>query len=354
MARFYCRIRRLPTSSVLTDLAPALKKFNPLGVTTPTGRQFTCVALPASVFATHRRNERRPDRARTPLRRGEAISPSARRPMSGAPDAPTPRRPTRNVVHGRIPHGHPNQPSPARPSCSRNSPSPGGAPTAAIHPPNAGWSTSPTARLASSRPASRPTRPTPCEPSTTSSTRDSTRRSCRGSWPGKKTTCRCSLLEDLGAAHWPPPWTRDQLDAVLHTLDLIHALRAAGSARRRNLGEMDRTPVTGEASHRTRPHFLSSRLVLANPGCKTLCRRSLSKSNAAKNAGPAPNLFISSSTYEATTSAWLGDRVCCSSIGTGPHEATASSTRELAADLQGRRWAGAGRGPAGSLALGRL
>ena len=40
------------------------------------------------------------------------------------------------------------------------------------------------------------------------------------------------VLEDLSAAHWPPPWTRDQVDAVLRTLDAIHARQPAGPARR--------------------------------------------------------------------------------------------------------------------------
>jgi hypothetical protein len=33
------------------------------------------------------------------------------------------------------------------------------------------------------------------------------------------------VLEDLSAAHWPPPWTRAQIEAVLHALDAIHAIR---------------------------------------------------------------------------------------------------------------------------------
>jgi len=36
------------------------------------------------------------------------------------------------------------------------------------------------------------------------------------------------VLEDLSAAHWPPPWTRAQVDAVLATLDAVHALRLDG------------------------------------------------------------------------------------------------------------------------------
>lgn len=30
------------------------------------------------------------------------------------------------------------------------------------------------------------------------------------------------LLEDLHAAHWPPPWSRDQIDLLLQTLDTLH------------------------------------------------------------------------------------------------------------------------------------
>jgi hypothetical protein len=33
------------------------------------------------------------------------------------------------------------------------------------------------------------------------------------------------ILEDLSAAHWPPPWTSAQIDAVLRTLDAVHAIR---------------------------------------------------------------------------------------------------------------------------------
>jgi aminoglycoside phosphotransferase (APT) family kinase protein len=33
------------------------------------------------------------------------------------------------------------------------------------------------------------------------------------------------VLEDLSAAHWPPPWTRAQVEAVRRTLDTIHARR---------------------------------------------------------------------------------------------------------------------------------
>src|SRR5205823_13866983 len=36
------------------------------------------------------------------------------------------------------------------------------------------------------------------------------------------------VLEDLSAAHWPPPWARPQIDAVLRTLDTIHAVRLQG------------------------------------------------------------------------------------------------------------------------------
>ena len=36
------------------------------------------------------------------------------------------------------------------------------------------------------------------------------------------------VLEDLSAAHWPPPWTRDQVDAVLRTLDAIHNVSLPG------------------------------------------------------------------------------------------------------------------------------
>jgi hypothetical protein len=36
------------------------------------------------------------------------------------------------------------------------------------------------------------------------------------------------VLEDLSADHWPPPWTRTQVDAVLRTLDAIHAVRLPG------------------------------------------------------------------------------------------------------------------------------
>ncbi|MEZ6186770.1 MAG: phosphotransferase [Planctomycetota bacterium] len=33
------------------------------------------------------------------------------------------------------------------------------------------------------------------------------------------------VLEDLSAAHWPPPWTRPQVDAVLAALEAVHAQR---------------------------------------------------------------------------------------------------------------------------------
>jgi hypothetical protein len=31
-------------------------------------------------------------------------------------------------------------------------------------------------------------------------------------------------LEDLSAAHWPPPWTRQQVNAILHALDDLHRI----------------------------------------------------------------------------------------------------------------------------------
>jgi len=34
------------------------------------------------------------------------------------------------------------------------------------------------------------------------------------------------LLEDLGAAYWPPPWSSKMIDEVLATLDAVHACRA--------------------------------------------------------------------------------------------------------------------------------
>ncbi len=34
------------------------------------------------------------------------------------------------------------------------------------------------------------------------------------------------LLEDLGAAYWPPPWRSKMINEVLATLDTLHACRA--------------------------------------------------------------------------------------------------------------------------------
>ena len=44
------------------------------------------------------------------------------------------------------------------------------------------------------------------------------------------------VLEDLSAAHWPPPWTRAQVDAVLHALDAIHAVRLPGLPQMTSVG----------------------------------------------------------------------------------------------------------------------
>lgn len=35
------------------------------------------------------------------------------------------------------------------------------------------------------------------------------------------------LIEDLSDGHWPPPWNRDRIDAVLGTLEAVHSARPA-------------------------------------------------------------------------------------------------------------------------------
>ena len=45
-------------------------------------------------------------------------------------------------------------------------------------------------------------------------------------WTDERSTLL--VLEDLSAAHWPPPWREGDIDAVLETLELVAATRPAG------------------------------------------------------------------------------------------------------------------------------
>ena len=123
-----------------------------------------------------------------------------------------------------------------------------------------------TARPASSKPASRPTPPAPCEPNTTSvySRLDAPFLPRLLAWEDDDVPLL--VLEDLSAAYWPPPWTRDQVDAVLRTLDAIHAVSLPGLPD----AAIEGISITALGHRRSRTQPLSCASACArSAGCTT-------------------------------------------------------------------------------------